>query len=133
MSSILLTVGAVLAALAAAVHVYIFVLESVLWSRPSTWRVFGLRSQADADTTKPLAFNQGFYNLFLAIVVVVGLALTGVNPPAGVALLLASTISMVLAALVLVTSNRRMRRAAAVQGALPLLGASAIALSLALH
>ena len=48
MGSLLLVIGAVLAAAAAAVHVYIFVLESVLWRRPSTWRVFGLRSQADA-------------------------------------------------------------------------------------
>jgi len=87
-----------------------------------------LRSQADADTTRARAYNQGFYNLFLAIGVLVGLALVRSTAPAGVALL-ASTVSMVLAALVLVTSNRGMRRAAAIQGALPLLGATAIALS----
>lgn len=88
-----------------------------------------LRSQADADTTRALAYNQGFYNLFLAIGVLVGLALVRSTAPAGVALLLAPTVSMVLAALVLVTSNRGMRRAAAIQRALPLLGATAIALS----
>ena len=128
MSSFLLAAGGVLAAVAVAVLVWIFVLDSVLWSRPSTWRAFVLRSQADADTTRALAYNQGFYNLFLAIGVLVGLALVRSTAPAGVALL-ASTVSMVLAALVLVTSNRGMRRAAAIQRALPLLGATAIALS----
>ncbi|MET3769176.1 putative membrane protein [Marisediminicola sp. UYEF4] len=131
MGSFLLVTGAVLAAAAAALHVYIFVLESVLWTRPSTWRVFGLRSQADAETTRPLAYNQGFYNLFLAIGVVVGIALLPVNSSAGVTLLLASTLSMVLAALVLVTSNRPMLRAAAMQGVLPLLAALSVALSFA--
>lgn len=132
MGSTLLLAGAVLAALAAAVHVYIFVLESVLWTRPSTWRVFGLRSQADAETTRPLAFNQGFYNLFLALGVAAGIALLGVNPSAGIALLLSSTLSMVLAALVLATGSRRMLRAAAIQGLLPLAAASCVALSLGL-
>lgn len=69
--------------------------------RTSTWRIFGLRSQADAETTRPLAYNQGFYNLFLALGVVAGIALLGVNLSAGVGLLLASTLSMVFAALVL--------------------------------
>ena len=31
--------------------------------------------QAAADTTKPMAYNQGFYNLFLAIGAVIGLVL----------------------------------------------------------
>ncbi len=131
MGSLLLVTGAVLAAAAAALHVYIFVLESLLWTRPSTWRVFGLRSQADAETTRPLAYNQGFYNLFLALGIVVGIALLRANPSAGVTLLLASTLSMVLAALVLVTSNRRMLRAAAMQGVLPLLATLSVALSFA--
>ena len=99
--------------------------------RTSTWRIFGLRSQADAETTSPLAYNQGFYNLFLALGVVAGIALLGVNLSAGVALLLASTLSMVFAALVLITSNRRMLRAVAIQGLLPLLAALCVALSFA--
>jgi putative membrane protein len=61
--------------LAGLVHVYIFVLESVRWRHPATWRIFGLSSQADADTTAPLAYNQGFYNLFLAIGVILGVIL----------------------------------------------------------
>lgn len=131
MGSLLLVTGASIAAISAAVHVYIFVLESVLWMRPSTWRVFGLRTQADAEMTRPIAYNQGFYNLFLALGIAVGIALLGANPSAGIALLLTSTLSMVLAALVLVTSNRRMLRAAAIQGLPPLLSALSVALSFA--
>ena len=65
----------VFAALAALLHVYIFVMESVQWTQPRIWRRFGVADQAAADTTKPMAYNQGFYNLFLAIGVVIGLVL----------------------------------------------------------
>ncbi len=38
-------------------------------------RVSGSASQADADVIRPMAFNQGFYNLFLALGVIGGLLL----------------------------------------------------------
>ena len=38
--------------LAAAVHVLIFVLESVLFRRPFAWRAFGIGTQQDAETTR---------------------------------------------------------------------------------
>ena len=66
--------GYIFAALAAVVHVYIFVLESILWTAPKTRATFGVKSEEEALTTKPLAFNQGFYNLFLAIVSVIGIS-----------------------------------------------------------
>ena len=66
MNLVLLIVAIVFAALAALLHVYIFVMESVLWTRPSIWKRFGLKSQEDAETIAPMALNQGFYNLFLA-------------------------------------------------------------------
>ncbi|MBQ9918746.1 DUF1304 domain-containing protein [Microbacterium proteolyticum] len=115
----------VFAGLAALLHVYIFVLESVRWSHPSVWRIFGLTSQEAADTTKPLAYNQGFYNLFLAIGAALGVvlwAVNGVGDVAGRTLLLFSLGSMVAAALVLVTSGRKYLRPATVQGTLPLIG-----------
>lgn len=115
----------VFAGLAALLHVYIFVLESVRWSHPSVWRIFGLTSQVAADTTKPLAYNQGFYNLFLAIGAALGVvlwAVNGVGDVAGRTLLLFSLGSMVAAALVLVTSGRKYLRPATVQGTLPLIG-----------
>ena len=117
----------VFAALAALLHVYIFVMESVQWTQPKIWKRFGVRDQAAADTTKPMAYNQGFYNLFLAIGTAIGLVLfwTGADAAgeaAGKALVLFSLGSMVAAALVLVTSGKGYARAAATQGTLPLIG-----------
>ena len=129
---ILLVVGSVFIGLAALIHVYLFYLESIVWSKPGTWKTFGLTTQAQADTMKPMAYNQGFYNLFLAIGVVVGLVLIGAGAavPAGYALALSASISMVLAAIVLITSNPKAARAAAVQGAAPLVGAALVIVSL---
>ena len=97
--------GSVFVFVAAVIHVLIFFLESVLWSKPTTWKRFGLKTQAEADTVRPMAFNQGFYNLFLAIGVGVGLVLLGLpgSQQAGIALSIFAATSMVLAALVLIT------------------------------
>jgi putative membrane protein len=38
MSGILLVIGIVFATLAALLHVYIFVMESITWSSPKTWK-----------------------------------------------------------------------------------------------
>ena len=130
MNLVLLIIGLVFAGLAALLHVYIFVMESVLWTRPSIWKRFGLKSQADAETIKPMALNQGFYNLFLAIGVAVGFFLLP-HPTlhaAGVMLILFCCASMLAAALVLVISNRRMARAALTQGLLPLLAVISLAI-----
>ena len=71
----MLVAACVFAALAALVHVYIFVLESLRWTDPATRRVFGTTDET-AAVTQPLAYNQGFYNLFLAIGTAVGIGLT---------------------------------------------------------
>lgn len=133
MSSILLIIGSVLVGIAAVIHVYIFALESVLFSKPSTWKAFGLRTQSEAEIVKPFAYNQGFYNAFLAVGVVVGLVLTATPSlsEAGYALMLFAAGSMVVAALVLVTSSPAMARAAAMQGLAPLIGAGLIVWGLA--
>lgn len=128
---IMLITGLVLATLAAAVHVYIFVLESVRWTAPATRRIFGVRSESDAETMRQLAFNQGFYNLFLAVTTAIGIMVVAVGPDAvGIALVLAATGMMLAAALVLVVSDRSKLRAAAVQGVLPLLAIVTTTLSL---
>lgn len=121
--SLLLIAGTVFAALAALIHVYIFVLESMRWTRASTRRVFGVASEEDARLMKPLAFNQGFYNLFLALGTVTGLVLllTGAAAQAGLGVAAFALASMVLAATVLLASNAKMVRAAAIQGLAPLL------------
>lgn len=121
----------VLVGIAALIHVYIFVLESLRWTEPSTRRVFGIKRPEDAETLKQMAFNQGFYNLFLAIMVVVGIVLMlDESTVVGATLIFAGAGSMVLAALVLVFSSPKMARAALIQGAAPLLGIVALAVDL---
>jgi putative membrane protein len=115
----MLVAGAVLAAVAALVHVYIFVLESVLWRGARARAIFGT-SEEEARVTAPLALNQGFYNLFLTADVVVGIVLLlARNEAAGVTAVLIGTGSMVAAALVLLVSDRSKARAALVQGLIP--------------
>lgn len=121
-------IATVFGSLAALLHVYIFIMESVQWTQPRIWKRFGVTDQAGAETTKPMAYNQGFYNLFLAIGAVLGMVLFwagGDGAPAdiaGRALALFSLGSMLAASLVLVTSGRKYLRPALVQGTFPLIG-----------
>jgi putative membrane protein len=133
MSSAFIIIGSVFLGLAALIHLYIFYLESVVWSKPSTWKAFGLKSQAEADTIKPMAYNQGFYNVFLGVGIGLGLILlaSATLSQAGLALALFAGGSMVLASLVLVTSNPKAARSAAIQGAAPLIGIIFLVLGLA--
>lgn len=87
-------VAVVFAAIAAALHIAFFVMESLLWTRPAIWGRFWIRNQHDADTTRPLAYNQGFYNLFLAIGVIVGLVMLSSHGSAGRALVMFCCLSM---------------------------------------
>jgi putative membrane protein len=65
-------VATVLVALVALIHVYIVVLEMVLWTTPRGRAAFGLEEQFAHDT-RALAANQGLYNGFLAAGLVYGL------------------------------------------------------------
>ncbi|WP_313676132.1 DUF1304 domain-containing protein [Mycolicibacterium sp.] len=116
----MITLALVFAALAALLHAYIFVLESLRWTAPRTRAVFGTTAE-EAQTTKELAFNQGFYNLFLAVIAAVGIVMvvTG-HRSVGAALIFASAGSMLAAALVLVVSSPEKARPAVIQGAFPL-------------
>lgn len=117
----MLIAALVFAGLSALVHVYIFVLESLRWTAPSTRKTFGT-SESQALTTKEMAFNQGFYNLFLAVVAVAGIvAATVGHHGVGAALVLAGCGSMLLAGLVLLISSPKKAKAAVVQLAFPLI------------
>ena len=116
-------IASVFIALAAVLHVYIFLMESAWWTRPKIWQRFGLANQGEAETTRVLAYNQGFYNLFLAVGAVIGLFLHFGGPEqAGAALILFSSASMFVAAIVLTTSGPGKVRSALTQGTLPLIG-----------
>lgn len=109
------------AALAAVLHVYIFTMESLTWTSKRTRATFGTTVE-EAETTKLLAFNQGFYNLFLAIVSGIGIAamFTG-HRDVGAALVFAGVGSMAAAAVVLLLSARDKARAAVTQGLFPVI------------
>lgn len=123
------TVAFIFAGIAALIHVYIFRLESLAWTDPKTRAVFGTTPEA-AETTKPMAYNQGFYNLFLAIAAVAGIV-AGVRGADSVsaALIYTACGSMLAAALVLVTSDGTKMRAALIQGLAPALAVLALVLS----
>ena len=130
-TGIIATLGLVFVGLAAVIHVVIFYFESIAWSQPKIWKRFGLRSQQDADVVKPMALNQGFYNLFLAIGIFVGIILIAAGTTdAGIAIALFAALSMVAAATVLIISNPKLARAALTQGALPLIGSVLLIVSL---
>ena len=122
----MIVTGLVLAALAALVHVYVFVLESLVWTGPRARATFGTTAE-EAATTRPLAFNQGFYNLFLAVEIGLGIVLVAAGQRAvGSTLVLVGAGSMVAAGLVLLLSDRSKTRAALVQLVLPLLAVVAL-------
>jgi putative membrane protein len=126
----MITAGLIFAGLAALLHVYIFVLESFAWTTARTRAVFGTTAE-EAQTTKMLAFNQGFYNLFLAIVTAVGIAMVVLgHRSVGAALVFAGVGSMLAAALVLVGSSPDKARAAVTQGTFPLIAVVLLALGL---
>jgi putative membrane protein len=112
-------------------HVAAFVMESVLWTRPAVWRRFGLASQADADTIKPMALNQGFYNLFLAVGAVAGVIAVGLgHRTVGITLMAFAAACMLGAGLVLAaTGGRTLLRAAALQAGPPLVALIGLALA----
>lgn len=115
--------GLTLVGVAALIHVYVFLLESFMWTRESTRRIFRIRTAEQAETLRVMAFNQGFYNLFLAVSVIVGIALVSSGETtAGMVAITIGAASMVLAAVVLRVSSRGMTRGALIQGLAPLLG-----------
>jgi len=117
----MLAVMLLLALLAGVVHVLIFCMESLWWTSPSVRARF--RQTAEhAETTRLFAFNQGFYNLFLAVGTFAGVALVLAGRPGpGLTLVSWNCLFMFGAAIVLVASAPQMRRGAVIQGAAPFL------------
>jgi putative membrane protein len=132
MNDVFLVIGSVFVFVAAVLHLVFFFFESVLWSRPRVWRRFGVRSQEDADTLRFMAYNQGFYNVFLALGAGTGLVLlgSGASYEGGIAICAFALVSMLLASIVLLTGDAKLWRAALLQGAPALLGIVFLGLTL---
>jgi putative membrane protein len=70
----------ILTGLVALIHVYIVVLEMVLWDTPRGRKAFGT-TEAFAKESKVLAANQGLYNGFLAAGLIWGIWLGETGDP----------------------------------------------------
>jgi putative membrane protein len=129
----MITAAVVFAALAALLHVYIFTMESLTWTSKRTRATIGTTAE-EAETTKLLAFNQGFYNLFLAIVGGVGIAAIDLgHRDIGAALIFAGIGSMAAAAVVLLASAPDKARAAVTQGTFPVIAVVLLVIGLVHH
>ncbi len=118
---IVLTAAMIFAVLASALHVLIFYMESIAWEGPLARKTFG-GTPEEARAHAFYAFNQGFYNLFLALQAIIGVVLVALGHTAiGAALMLAGTGAMLAAAIVLALASAPHRSAAAKQGTFPLL------------
>ncbi|MCH4160728.1 MAG: DUF1304 domain-containing protein [Bifidobacterium sp.] len=125
------TAGSILILLAGALHGFIFILESFMWTKESTMITFSIHDKEEAKATREMAFNQGFYNLFLGIMAVLGAILDFIGAHTiGITLMFAGGISMILAATVLLISSPGKRSAAMKQITLPLLGIILLSISL---
>ena len=110
------------ALLAAAIHVWFFVLESLLFARPGVAARFGLTTPEQVAAVRPMAFNQGFYNLFLAVGIAAGVAqIAGGAEVAGRSIILFGCLVMVWAGIVLLLTSPRLARAALLQLVPPLI------------
>lgn len=116
----MITIALIFTLLAAALHAFIFYLESFAWTTRAL-PVFGM-SPETAEQTKEVAYNQGFYNLFLGIIAALGAVFYWAgSAQVGLALALAGTGSMLAAASVLFITSPNKRAAASKQGIFPLL------------
>ena len=78
----LATITTVFAFVAIAIHVYIWIIESFLWTKPKGRETFGMTEEF-AESTKEMAANQGLYNLMLAWIAATGLLAFWFGSPAG--------------------------------------------------
>jgi putative membrane protein len=116
--SVVNTVAQIFVGLAGAFHLAVFAMESLLFKKPSTYQRFGVPNETEAAISQPWAFNQGFYNLFLAIGAIGGLIAGGDK---GHAIALFACACMAGAGIVLVASNRKMARSAVLQAGPPII------------
>lgn len=129
----LVSIGLIVALLAAALHLLIFYMESLAWEGTLARKTFGGTAE-EARPHRFYAFNQGFYNLFLAIEVLLGAALAqageGGARVVGLVLVAFGCASMLGAALALGIASRGHRVAALKQGTLPALALVVIGVGL---
>lgn len=124
---------ATFALIAGLLHVLFFLLESVWFMDPEVYTRFKIPDQATAELLRVGMFNQGAYNLLLALGCLggTGLALFGCTKLArdGRVLVTYTCLFMVGAAVALYLSKPELLRAVGVQGLPPALALLGLALS----
>ncbi|GAB1646487.1 DUF1304 domain-containing protein [Krasilnikovia sp. MM14-A1259] len=121
------------ATVAALIHVLFFGLESLWFRHPRVYRRFQINSAEEAAAVRAFAFNQGFYNLFLALGALTGVVLVAGGSAdmntAGHAVLIFACACMVGAGMVLLATSREMIRAVLIQAVPPALALLALGLA----
>jgi putative membrane protein len=117
----------IFAIIAGLFHVAAFALESLLFRRPQVQRIMVGHTRVEPGVFL-WAFNQGFYNLFVAAGAIGGLiAYHAGQVPAGRAVALYACAFMAAAGVVLFASDRRLWRGALGQAGPPLIALVAAA------
>lgn len=129
----MIVAGLIFVAIAMLIHIYIFYLESIARESERARAVFGMGSVEEARTAESVVFGQGFYNLFLVLLTIIGVVtqVTGLNA-ARLTLALADTVSMLTTVAVLFITFAPHRTAASEQGTFPLLAVGSLGLGLML-
>ena len=108
--------------LAALIHIVFFILESFFLQNAKNVDLFKIKSE-DHKAIKTWAMNQGFYNLALALQMIIGLIFVLKGEPKTAGLLVGlSGLTMIMAGIVLFFSAPQLRRGALLQALPPLLG-----------
>ena len=108
--------------LAGLLHVAIFAMESLFFMHESIYSRFLIATPEQAQIVSLFAYNQGWYNLFLAIAALTGAIFTNTLPKnVGASLCIYACLSMLAAAIVLAFSASELLRAAITQGFFPVI------------
>ncbi|MEM9777390.1 MAG: DUF1304 domain-containing protein [Chloroflexota bacterium] len=118
----------IFAGIAGIIHVLFFLMESVFWLNPAIHSVFLIDNLADAQLLDVYVKNQGYYNLFLAIGMFVGIWLTTRNKQTGSAIIIYTCLVMIGAAVVLRLTIPDMTSGPYIQGVAPLIALIALQL-----
>ncbi|PIP94931.1 MAG: epimerase [Bdellovibrio sp. CG12_big_fil_rev_8_21_14_0_65_39_13] len=104
----------IFAIISALIHILFFTLESVVFTKKLGRTIFRM-TEEQAQANRLFAFNQGFYNLFLALGIFASISLEKE------ALLIFCLSSMFLAGIVLVFSSKELWRGTVIQSIPPLI------------
>ncbi len=116
----MLLASRIFAGIAGVLHVWIWVMESLLWMNPAIHGRFGVADLEKAEVLRQVFFNQGFYNLFLALGALYGVFFFARHAAARVVMVFAC-LCILGAGLTLLFSAPHLLRAAVIQAAPPLI------------